>query len=516
MDSQGKRKMIIDWIDFGQVSAERDENLSEYFFENGVLQSVVGNRHQFLVLGRKGAGKTAVFQHLNENPANYLLKTDLAINLSLQNYSWDVHGLLSNEGKASSLSYIQSWKYIIFLLSVKSLLEAGAGGKRLKEAGRIIGKIYSSPAPNLSQVIGEKILRLSKVRLPSAGIEYEGGAFEGLTADAGELAFADVRDDNHLRVSLNRSIERLSDIFEEALLEELSCNRRVFISFDRIDEAWDAASFEQSQKIIAGLIGASDNINFKFKGSLRPIVFLREDIFETLDLNDRNKLRSDCGQLLAWSKDGLSRMILERVNFYARKSGNEEASRVDDLFDKDQMRQQRAPFDHIILRTMLRPRDFIKFFQLIKADMINRRENPFDDETVCEEYLECQSIYNSEAAYSEWLVEELREEWRAQYPIINQLLSAIQSNGRTNFTREDFVKSLKRVGIDPSGGEVSGYLKFLFDNSIIGFRVGKSNQWRYKCFFSSQGFVESDLYKVHDGLHRGLNLIESRASSEAN
>jgi hypothetical protein len=154
---------------------------------------------------------------------------------------------------------------------------------------------------------------------------------------------------------------------------------------------------------------------------LRPVIFLREDIFETLDLNDKNKLRSDCGQLLSWSKDSLSRMILERVNFYARQTRNPEVAKIDDLFDRDQMRQQRAPFDYVMLRTMLRPRDFIKLFQLVKGDMLERKDNPFEHEEVHEDKLECQSIYNSEPAYSEWLVEELRDEWRAQYPRINDL-----------------------------------------------------------------------------------------------
>ncbi len=99
--------MIADWIEFGQVSAERDESLSEYFFENGVLEAVIKNRHRFLILGRKGAGKTAVFQHLSQNTCKYLLSTDYSASLSLQNYSWDIHNLLAAEGKASSLAYIQ-------------------------------------------------------------------------------------------------------------------------------------------------------------------------------------------------------------------------------------------------------------------------------------------------------------------------------------------------------------------------------------------------------------------------
>lgn len=505
---------MIDWIDFGQVSAERDENLSGYFFENGILQSVIENRHQFLILGRKGAGKTAVFQHFNENYEKYTQRGDLIESLSLQDYSWDIHGLLSAEGKATSLAYIQSWKYIIYLLAVKSLRENGEDTPKLRAAAQVIAKVYTSPAPSLGQVIGQKLLQLSRLKLPGVGLGLDGGDFDSLSADGGEVSFSDVQNDGTLQTTLNRSIERLSGMFEEALFEALSNDRRFIISFDRIDEAWDSYSFENSKRIISGLISAAEFINTRFRGRLRPIVFLREDIFETLDLNDKNKLRADCGQLLAWTKPSLSRMILERVNFFARKAGMPNFSRVEDLFDREQMRQQRTPFDHMMLRTMLRPRDFIRFFQLVKADMISRRDDPFDAEEVSSGSLECQSIYNVEPAYSEWLVEEIKDEWKTQYPVIIQLLAAIQNNEKTVFNLEQFTEAVAKVGIVCGPVEISGYLKFLFDNSLIGFRVGGSNQWRFKCFFATQGFIESDIYKVHDGLHRGLNLRESRSQSD--
>jgi hypothetical protein len=56
--------MLTDWIDVGEVSAERDLFLKDYFYDNGVSSSIVNNNKQYLLLGRKGAGKTAVFIHL--------------------------------------------------------------------------------------------------------------------------------------------------------------------------------------------------------------------------------------------------------------------------------------------------------------------------------------------------------------------------------------------------------------------------------------------------------------------
>lgn len=500
--------MLCEWVDFGQVSAERDENLSEYFYDNGILDIVIKNKYHFLVLGRKGAGKTAVFRYFSYNYKKYVNENDLVVSLSLQDYNWNVHGLLSSAGKSQSIAYVQSWKYVIYILAIRALLERYVSLDDLSQAKSIIDKIYETKDPGIGKIIGEKLLRLVKLKLPSAGFNIDE---IDISADAGEIAFSDVQKDEILKNSLNKTIERIVDIFECSLIKAMKGTGRIFVTFDRIDEAWDSASFESSQRIISGLIGASETIVSRFDGKLRPIVFIREDIFETLDINDKNKLRSDCGQLLSWNKNGISRVILKRINYFARKSGNSEFVSIDDIFDRNQMRQQRAPLDYILLRTMLRPRDFIKMFLLIKANMQQRFEDPFDDQIVSEDKLECQSIYNSEPAYSEWLIEELRDEWRAQFPMINKLFSAIQNNGKTNFTHQDIFNSLKNVDASIVGSDIINLLKFLYDNSVIGFRIGKSQQWKFKCFSTSQGFIESDIYKVHDGLHRGLNLTESRA-----
>ncbi|EBC0262417.1 ATPase, partial [Salmonella enterica] len=55
---------MLSWIEVGKLSAERDDNLVNYFFDNGVLQSVINTPSSFLILGRKGAGKTALFRYL--------------------------------------------------------------------------------------------------------------------------------------------------------------------------------------------------------------------------------------------------------------------------------------------------------------------------------------------------------------------------------------------------------------------------------------------------------------------
>jgi energy-coupling factor transporter ATP-binding protein EcfA2 len=52
-------------IDLGAADAESDDRLGEYFVETGyVLEAFTGKKTIFL--GRKGAGKTALFKQLPE------------------------------------------------------------------------------------------------------------------------------------------------------------------------------------------------------------------------------------------------------------------------------------------------------------------------------------------------------------------------------------------------------------------------------------------------------------------
>ena len=203
---------LLDWINFGTISAERDDLLSEYFYDAGVLRSVLNSRTSFLGLGRKGAGKTAVFRYFAENPSNFVDKNSaIVVSLSLQDYSWSAHEALANPMKASSLAYLQSWKFVIYVQAISALIKQMTSSetkvpKSLKICGRIIEKIYQNPYPNLTQVIGTKLLSLTKLKLPGGNLGLDEGDVEGLSFDTGDLEFSEIQSDNTLSATLSRNI----------------------------------------------------------------------------------------------------------------------------------------------------------------------------------------------------------------------------------------------------------------------------------------------------------------------
>ncbi len=509
------RKDILEWINVGKISAERDDLLKEYFYDNGVVKNVIDNNNSFLVLGRKGAGKTAVFKFLSDNKDAFIKKNELLTALSFDDYNWNIHSLLVDSGKAESLAYRQSWNLIILIESIRSYFNWYKEHdqkipKAIEKANKLLEKIFDSPIPSISTLIGRKILSLSGLTLPKGGINLENGDIDEINIEAGEITFDAVKEDKSLQRHLSENIENIIRTLERALNETLSDRPKLFICFDRVDEAWDEVSFESSKRVIAGLVTACDSITSYHKGSIRPIIFLREDIFETLSINDANKLRADCGELLNWTKPSLTNLILKRINYFASLATKPVVPDFDSLFDRSEMRQRLKPFNYILKRTMMRPRDLISIMGMVIKTMKENAEDPFADEATFYEKLEAEAIYAAEPKYSEWLKQEIMDEWKVQKPVIVQIFNALQNNGTTNLSKEALAIELENLDYKLQAGEILSLLRFMFDNSIIGFKLGSSNEWKFKCFYPTQGFLDSEEYRVHEGLVRALNLKENR------
>lgn len=510
---------ILNWINVGKLSAERDDELSNYFYDNGVLNNVINSPSSFLVLGRKGAGKTAIFSYLTNNPRKFLKNKEVLVSLSFEDYNWSIHSLLKNDHAAESLSYKQSWRFIILIEVIKAyhsfLTEENKNiPSELKKAKTIIEKTFNNPLPSISQIIGQKLLSLGRITLPKGGIGFDDDSLDSLELDGGEISFETVKNDSTIKEKLRNNLDYFISYFDDVIHSLSPMDTKIFICFDRIDEAWDDISVDVSRKVIAGLVTAADSMTPKYKGFVRPIIFLREDIFEVLSLNDANKLREDCGALLHWDRNSLMKLLLQRINYFANRAGEPTIADINAIFDKEEMRQRLKPINYIIKRSMMRPRDLISLMDKTIKSMRDTKNDPFGDETEVADLLEVEFIYQAEPKYSEWLRQEIIDEWAVQRPEIRVLLDAIQNNSSTNFTKEELLKELKKIDESYSDEKINEHLRFLFDISIIGFKIGQSTLWKYKCFYPTQGFIDSEEYKVHEGLTRVLNLKEFRDKSE--
>lgn len=503
---------ISDWIAIGEVSAERDNNLKNYFYDAGVSKNLVNNVKQYLLLGRKGAGKTAVYLNMLGRPADLFESNDLVIGMSLQSYSWQAHNILINDLKSGGFQHRDSWRFVLCVESIRALAkkhddEHKTLPKPLQKSKEVLERIFAGPIPSWFEMLGSKLFGLANAKAP--GIDLDD---EGLSVSGGEISFEEIKADNSLRAKLNKNIENLTN-WLEASLQSCPIDHRVFLVFDRLDEAWIPDFINESKSIIAGLLHASEHLLDKLAGRIRPIVFLREDIFTTLDINDRNKLRQDCSTSLRWTFSDIEKLIIQRINFYSLSAKADPIKSLHELFHETNMRSRTPPPRHIYNRTMGRPRDMVAFLE--KTFQIAKDERLFNPETG---KILVEAIYSAEAGYSDYLYEELSDEWRSQNSDFHDYLNTLENLLNTAITTTELQVALTTKGLVADRAGFRSVARFLFENSIVGIRVGGSKQWRYRCFYPNQAFSDDDskVIKVHPGLVKRLGLTQGASEAAKN
>ncbi|SHN93098.1 DNA recombination protein RmuC [Bathymodiolus heckerae thiotrophic gill symbiont] len=296
---------IKEWFPEFQVSAETDEDLQNYFFKLPEIKEITNSR-SWLVLGRKGMGKTAIYEYLRQaNTSDLDGYSTICINFS--DYPWPAHQLYKESLAGELSAYQKSWRYLFFVKGLSKLIEikereGEALNKELKWAKTYIEKIYGNPDPSLTEVIISKIGRLSSIGGP--GVELD-----DISIDAGNVSFEDISENKKLQTKLRANAFTLLGYFEKIFKDNCS-NHKILIVLDQLDENWLEGEIEEYSKVLINLVNVCRNVALEFGVSknLKIVPFLRTDIYQSLKFNDKNKLLQDSAIIISWDNDTLDDM----------------------------------------------------------------------------------------------------------------------------------------------------------------------------------------------------------------
>jgi hypothetical protein len=103
--------------DFGGIDADADALLDECFEAHESYVDAKDHR-RFLILGRKGAGKTAIFRKLIKSRDDSVF----SIGHTFDDYPWHFHDRQAVAGVPAEERFVHSWKYLILITLSKVLL----------------------------------------------------------------------------------------------------------------------------------------------------------------------------------------------------------------------------------------------------------------------------------------------------------------------------------------------------------------------------------------------------------
>jgi hypothetical protein len=378
-------------INWGDDSAEKDPNLLKYFISQDAVDRLA-KRQKNLVIGRKGAGKSAVRKKLSET---FEAEDDTYV-LNLSPKFQSIKAILNDNDLTSGLGeeilFVHTWLRQVFL----DCLCLVGHGERNKfsaasfEFARDVARQQNRTSKDLVENITDVISRV-----------------KAKVANLGEFG-----------INIERELRNVADVdsLEHHFLEVCKVARFVVL-VDDLDLGWNNSP--TANNLILGLLAAAGYISSKTSNAF-VCVFLREDVYTLLITQTQHSDKYRNVERLRWDKDGLVQLLSERINFNRVQHDEDEVDRPFSSVFADSIGTSNTD-NWLVERTLSRPRELIQ----LSRYYTEKCEGDVPD---------VEALKAAEAGYSEWKLDDLCTEYSNQYPGLVSLFSY----WKTKFYRQKY------------------------------------------------------------------------------
>jgi hypothetical protein len=435
---------------FGKDDAESDiaaGGLLRQGFLRTAAYEAARSGAKTLIIGRKGSGKSAICMTL-------LRASDSKCTVSLvtpDEISADEIRRFNLPGIAPEQSKALMWRYVLAVQVGKFLVQHAreCHGKRLPHAIDAVRCFLRDNAEDEDIGLHNKFWRIIERIKSSISLE----AFGAKLSVEVHAPSAGIRASNEL--------ELLESRLSQAFLE-LNCptdHGHLLLTVDQLEKVW--SNDPQSDTMVIGLLLASKHIRATFPRVLCA-VFLRTDIYELLQFQDRDKFRGD-EMRIDWTPDHLLNLVLMR----ARASLQVDVDRATlwgALFPEN-VGWEPTP-DFLIARTLMRPRDLIQFSNVCRDTAEKNAHTSISEMDVKEAAIQ----------YSNWKLQDLSNEYYVNYPFLGDLFVLFQSTSylitrtvlRTKLRAIREALCLRYPGFENVFNTASGVLDILYGIGFVG------------------------------------------------
>lgn len=477
-------------FEFGFADATKELTRTPKIFEDAfcdprnIIDKLL-NSYQFLLIGRKGVGKSAFSSKLQ----SLAQKDDslFTVPMNLNDFEFTTFAKTSIDSDvAGTQKYKASWDFLLLLSIYKIIFNE----LQITEVEEINDVIFLLDKMGFSLDSGFKadVTKLSKFKV---GIS---------------IAKFDAEFEREFNVQPQNYLERISVMVEKML--EILCDvelneRQISIIIDGFD---DILRYKKNKmEIIASLIRSADYINDKLlqnSKKIKILLLIREDLISMVTDPDLNKIIHDGAITINWSNrlDDLKQLVNLRFKLsgMSQKKANGYWKKVFPIKIKS-----KDSWNYILDHTLCKPRDILQFLKYCQL------EYP-DNETLS--LSETQNVLKSYS--NQYFIEEMKNELSGFIPeeIIISLPSIFRRLGGRAFDLAELNKlsneqvTGKNITID----DTKVLLMHLFDAGYIGqlVKVGKENK-RSVIFKYRNPTARIDYYQqfiTHQGLHKGLGV----------
>jgi hypothetical protein len=472
-------------VNWGPDEAKGDDRLLHYFVQFPDFAAVRRGERRYVV-GRKGAGKTAVIERVRLE-----LESDplfFHASLSLRNFPLQDFRDLRDKSFRDKSQFVAAWQFLIYL-EIARLICADEGAQprdNVDDLRQFL--IQNGLLDSVGFTESLSVLRKGEQKLKVALRWLEGEASAGTQA----------------QTQTTLHYKKVFDLLERRI-KSVRSSSQYWIFMDELDEGYRAGD-EGLRLVLLALLRAVEDCAISLKNSsvcFRPLLVLRSDIFDRLEDNDLNKL-DDYILRLRWnsradlSENSLRKVVAARITAsipHIKEDGW--PLLADDANTRQLPKGVPSLWSYVINRTYERPRDIVKFLKFCQ------KHTPSGILTFA-------ATKEAENDYSHWLYGEIRDEIHSHLPVWREAMQCITRGGAGKISYSDYTRLLVADNdvskwLGDAGNTSDKVIETLFDFGVIG-NLDSTGRWLFKYKDHDLSWnPEVDLI-VHWGLHKKLRL----------
>jgi hypothetical protein len=455
------------------------ELLQDGYYDLGGIEERVINSHEFLLLGYKGSGKSAVGARLRllaeNSPGRFSVPPPLLVDeLPLS----QLKGVVP-DSMGAEIKHRNAWILHLLVQVSNALAQDGQGNsesrKRLSSVADKLKKHGVTPQRPSTM----RWFRTNKV-----------------TATVGVAGIANLAAELERQTDASTLMDWLDYLKRET--SHFRSTRRHFLFIDGLDDL--SLIREGRSEQLGGLVRAVTDLNREYKENDTPVKIIlccRTDLYEKVSLPRRGKIRRDYGLELNWYQDPRD----YRTTHLARLA-NMRAQLVDkgcrDIFGEffPPKLFNEVTAKALLLQTRHTPRDMLQLLKIVQK--YAEASGVIPDDKVKAGIREYSKVY---------LMDEMRDALHAYFDNANisRIETLLGILHRRTFTFQD---ARDVVDADPRFGgdfDLHKALDYLFETSFIG-NVTPQGYFFFKYRNPEASLSYDDDMQLHPGLWKALNV----------
>lgn len=374
----------------GDIRAEADHAmLSKAFYETPDYLSLIESDDKVVVVGRRGTGKSAITYRLQQQWSES--KNSVMVLVSPEEHQTLALAPLVTKTGSNFLAVRAAarllWRYGL-MLEVVQQLTSKYKAREIINSSELL-RTHLRNWGRSDQPFFDKLRFLLKRAIPSNTPTDE---IIGTLADALEIS----------------SIEKI-------LKTITSSGSSAYILVDRLDEGFNPDSGNVA--FIDGAVTAAIDIATSFKGLIKPLIFLRDNIFRAVAHYDQDFTRNIEGQTLRlhWDVNNLFYLVCNRIRS-AFKDDTQNNKRLWNRYVAHDL-QNDDGFRQCLKFTLYRPRDILI---LLNSAFENASKRNLDASITTISLID---LEKSAKTISENRLDDLYKEYRHIFPAIESSIS---------------------------------------------------------------------------------------------